>query len=109
MSKAADVQPVVVVPEGPDEETQAKTTPQATPTEEIKPPVFPVAKTAEEFRKMQLPYKEALIDGVLYRRDLVAFAGRRRNGKTSILLQLALSLTVWGSSGFLGHPVGPKR
>jgi hypothetical protein len=69
----------------------------------------PAGKTAEEFRKMALPKKEALIEGLLYRRDLVAFAGRRRNGKTSILLQLALSLTTWGSSGFLGHNTPGKK
>jgi RecA-family ATPase len=112
MSKASDVQSVlvrVVSSENADAETQSPKADQARKLKETEPLAFPAAKTVEEFRKMQLPQKETLIEGILYRRDLVAFAGRRRNGKTSILLQLALSLTTWGSSGFLGHGVGPKR
>jgi hypothetical protein len=70
---------------------------------------FPGGKTAEEFRTMVLPKKESLVEGLLYRRDLVAFAGRRRSGKTSILLQLALSLTMWGSEAFLGYDIPKQR
>jgi AAA domain len=67
------------------------------------------ARNAEEFRNMVLPEKEPLIEGLLYRRDLVCFAGRRRSGKTSLLLQLGCSLTTWALPNFVGYPISNNR
>jgi len=71
--------------------------------------IMPQALSAEEFRYMVLPEKEPLIEGLLYRRDLVCFAGRRRSGKTSVLLQLGCSLTTWALQEFLGYPISRQR
>lgn len=100
-------QPIISETDGAQPVQAAQPTGKAKPAKEERK--VPAGKTAEEFRRIALPMKEPLIEGLLYRRDLVAFAGRRRNGKTSILLQLALSLTTWGSSGFLGHNIPSKR
>src|SRR5215469_2352272 len=71
--------------------------------------MVPQALSAEEFRNMVLPEKEPLINGLLYRRDLVCFAGRRRSGKTSLLLQLGCSLTTWAVPDFVGYQISKQR
>jgi len=71
----------------------------------------PTLKTAAAFLKQHLPPKEILIEGLLYRRDLVTLAGRRRHGKTSLILNLAVLLAD-GSYGdnFLGYEIlRPRR
>jgi hypothetical protein len=66
-------------------------------------------QTAEAFLKREFPPKEPLIDGLLYRRDIVAFAGRRRHGKTTFIFSLATALTS-SQEEFLGYPIsGGKR
>ena len=49
------------------------------PHDEAKQPL--TLQTAADFLKKDLPKKEALIDDLLYRRDLVTVAGRRRHGR----------------------------
>lgn len=71
------------------------------------PAVSPaIVQTAEEFLRRELPPKEPLIEGLLYRRDIVAFAGRRRHGKTTFLGSLVTALTI-PKSEFLGYAI-PK-
>jgi hypothetical protein len=68
-------------------------------------------ETAADFVKKDLPPKEALIDGLLYRRDLVTLAGRRRHGKTALILNLALLLIdpIY-KDDFLGYRIPlPRR
>ena len=72
MSSTTDnLQPKPETRQTQSEAPVAPSKPHATAKQEAK---FPAGKTAEEFRKMELPKKEALIEGLLYRRDLVAFA-----------------------------------
>lgn len=59
---------------------------------------------AEEIAAQELKEKEILIEGLLGRGDLVAFGGRRKNGKTTLLFNLAFSLASEGG-GFMGHAV----
>lgn len=61
---------------------------------------------AEDFLKRVYDVKEPLIEGLLYQRDLIAFGGRRRNGKTSVAFNLAVALAS-GKPSFLGHII-PK-
>jgi hypothetical protein len=67
--------------------------------------------TAADFIKKELPSKEALIDGLLYRRDLVTLAGRRRHGKTALVMNLALILIdPFYKPHFLGYRTpAPRR
>lgn len=59
---------------------------------------------ASEFKARRYPPKEVLIEGLLNKRDLVALGGRRRHGKTSILMNLATALAA-GRKDFLGQPI----
>src|SRR5262249_60346667 len=61
-------------------------------------------QTLEDFLEKDLPPKEPLIEGVLYRRDTISLVGRRRHGKTTLIgnLSLALSLPL---SDFLGYSI----
>jgi hypothetical protein len=85
--------------------------PAASPTTLATPPqqaAFSV-QTAEKFLNRAIPPKEALVEGLLYRRDLVCFAGRRRHGKTTILSGLAMALTI-PKTEFLGYEItAPRR
>lgn len=54
-------------------------------------------QSLDVFIKQVLPPKEALIEGVLFKRDLIALLGRRREGKTTLVCNIALA-------GALGHP-----
>ena len=66
--------------------------------------------TAAAFMKKDLPPKEVLIDGLLYRRDLVTLAGRRRHGKTALVLNLALALAdPFYKDDFLGYRIPQPR
>jgi hypothetical protein len=66
--------------------------------------------TAADFLKKDLPKKETLIDGLLYRRDLVTLAGRRRHGKTALILNLALLLAdPFYKEDFLGYRIPRPR
>jgi hypothetical protein len=80
-------------------------------------PVLPAAnsaptaipQTVEAFLRRKFPPKEPLIEGLLYRRDIVCFAGRRRHGKTTFLVSLATALTA-PQAEFLGYSIsGGKR
>jgi RecA-family ATPase len=67
-------------------------------------------ETAADFLKKDLPKKEALIEGLLYRRDLVTLAGRRRHGKTALVLNLAMSLAdPYYKNDFLGYRIAQPR
>lgn len=71
---------------------------------------LPPQKSLKPFLETQFPETETFIEGLLYRRDLVAIQGRRREGKTTLIMQLALSLTVEPSVEFLGKKVvRPRR
>ncbi len=61
--------------------------------------------------KKDLPSKESLINGLLYRRDLVTLAGRRRNGKTSLVLNLPTLLAdPFYREDFIGYKIPyPRR
>jgi len=71
-------------------------------------PTTYVAPTAEEFLARAYPPKEPLIEGLLHRRDLVAFGAKRRNGKTSLLTNMAVALAV-GVPEFLGYAIPAAR
>ena len=65
--------------------------------------------TATDFLKRKLPVKAPIIDGLLFHRDMVALGARRRHGKTTFVIDLALSLAE-GTGDFLGYPiVGPAK
>jgi hypothetical protein len=57
-----------------------------------------------DFLKLKLPPKEALIDGILHRRDQISLTGRRRNGKTTLLHNLAIAGAL-GRKEYLGFPI----
>ncbi len=73
------------------------------PLREVKPPPEPVL-TFKTFIERKFPPKQALIEDLLYRRDMVALAGRRRHGKTTFICNLALALIV-GRAEFLGYRI----
>lgn len=62
--------------------------------------------SAEEFLDRRFEAKEPLIEGLLHKRDLVALAGRRREGKTTLAVNLGVALAI-PSKEFLGYPI-PK-
>ena len=51
-------------------------------------------QTFDTFIAKNLPPKEELIKGVLYRRDRISLTGRRREGKTTLLSNIALAGTM---------------
>jgi hypothetical protein len=56
------------------------------------------------FMKRNFPPKDALIEGVLYKRDLISLTGRRRHGKTLLLSNIGMA----GASGrkeYLGYQI----
>jgi len=65
---------------------------------------FPVVQTVETFLQRDFPEKEPLIDGLLYRRDLITLGGRRRHGKTSLISTVGASLAL-GLPDFLGFKI----
>jgi hypothetical protein len=69
----------------------------------------PSAWLAEQFLSRQFPPKEPLVQGLLHRRDLVAFGARRRHGKTSFITNLAVALAI-PVPDFLGYGIpAPRR
>ncbi len=52
------------------------------------------ALSAEEFLDVEIPDKEPIVDGLIHKRDQVAFAARRRHGKTSLVTNLAVEGAV---------------
>src|SRR5439155_3348139 len=64
----------------------------------------PRAWSAEEFLDREFAPKEPLIDGLLNKRDLVALAGRRREGKTSVAINLGVAVAA-PSEEFLGYRI----
>ncbi len=66
------------------------------------------AHTLTAFLSKAFPPKEPLAAGLLNRRDLVALGARRRNGKTTFLIQLALDLAA-GEPQFLGYDINAPR
>jgi len=67
-----------------------------------------VAASAEDFLKRIFPPKEPLLEGLLCKRDLVTLAGRRREGKTSLSMNIAVAL-AGGMSEFLGYKIPEPR
>src|ERR1700731_1053495 len=71
---------------------------------------LPSGKSLKPFLETSFPETETFVEEMLYRRDLVAIQGRRREGKTTLIMQLALSLTVDPSVNFLGKKIiKPRR
>ena len=64
------------------------------------------ALSAEEFLAVEIPEKEPIIDGLVHKRDLVGFGARRRHGKTSVMINMAVEGAV-GAPDFLGYSI-PK-
>jgi hypothetical protein len=59
---------------------------------------------ASTFLQRTFPPKEPLIENILYKRDMVSLTGRRRHGKTTFVLNLAVA----GASGraeYLGYRI----
>jgi hypothetical protein len=66
------------------------------------------AQTLEAFLARTLPEKEPLAEGLLHKRDLVAFAARRRHGKTTLLANLAVAIAA-PTAEFLGYRIPEAR
>lgn len=64
--------------------------------------------TLEDFLKASLPKKESLVDGLIYRRDNCTLVGRRRHGKTTLVSNLVLALTL-PKQDFLGYSIPQAR
>jgi len=67
-----------------------------------------IGLTAEQYLEKEFAPKEPLIEGLLHRRDLVAFGARRRNGKTTFLTNLAVAMAI-PVKEFLGYPIPEPR
>lgn len=61
-------------------------------------------RLVEEILQSPPKEKEILIDGLMAKGDLVAFGGRRKNGKTTLLFNLAFALAS-GQKDFLGFKI----
>ncbi len=59
-------------------------------------------QTAEDFLARTFPEKEPLVEGLVHKRDLVAFGARRRVGKTTFVSNLAIAGAA-GEHEFLGY------
>jgi hypothetical protein len=66
------------------------------------------AASAEDFLARSFRVKEPLVEGLVHRRDLVAFGARRRNGKTTFLTNLAVPMAS-GAEEFLGYKIPQRR
>jgi len=64
--------------------------------------------TLGEFLNKALPKKEPLVEGLLYRRDNCILVARRRHGKTTLVSNLGLALTL-PKPDFLGYPIPEVR
>ena len=63
-----------------------------------------VPQALPDFMRREFPPKEPLIEGILYRRDRGSLTGRRRNGKTSLLMNIGLAGPL-GYKAILGYPI----
>lgn len=61
----------------------------------------------QNFLDIPTQEKEPLIHNLLYRRDLVGFGGRRRNGKTTLSLNISVSLAA--GRNFLDYQIDKPR
>jgi hypothetical protein len=59
---------------------------------------------SEDFLARYIATKEPLVEGLLYSREIVAAAGRRRHGKTTLLTNLAAALAL-GLPDFLRYKI----
>jgi len=66
-----------------------------------------LGSSTEEFLQRQIPPKEPLVKDLLHLRDLVTCAGRRRNGKTTFLVNLCVAMA--SSKEFLGYEIPEPR
>lgn len=57
--------------------------------------------TLKDFLQKPLPTKDPLVEGLIYRRDNCTLVGRRRHGKTTLVTNLVLALTL-PKQDFLG-------
>src|SRR5215831_11775076 len=64
--------------------------------------------TLGDFLDKSLPKKEPLVEGLIYRRDNCTLVGRRRHGKTTLVSNLVLALTL-PKPDFLGYPIPEMR
>jgi hypothetical protein len=65
--------------------------------------------TLGQFLGKSLPKKEPLVEGLVYRRDNCTLVGRRRHGKTTLVSNFVLALTL-PKPDFLGYPIlEPRR
>src|SRR5712692_5964295 len=62
------------------------------------------AQTIDKFMESEFPPKHALIQGVLFERDLISLTGRRRHGKTLLGSNLALAGAA-GLPEYLGFEI----
>jgi hypothetical protein len=62
----------------------------------------------KDFLAKPLPKKEPLVEGLLYRRDNCTLVGRRRHGKTTLVSNLVLALTL-PKEEFLGYRIPEAR
>jgi hypothetical protein len=60
--------------------------------------------TTDDFLKRQFPPKEPLIEGLLHKRDFVAFGARRRHGKTTFVMDMAIA-GASGAKEFIGYRI----
>jgi len=65
------------------------------------------ASLTEDFLKKEFEPKDLLISDLLRSRDLVTLAGRRREGKTTFLINLCVALAASGK--FLGYEIPKHR
>jgi hypothetical protein len=67
-----------------------------------------VAVTAEDYLRREYPAKEPLIDGLIHKRDMIAFGARRRHGKTTLLTNMAVAMAV-PEADFIGYRIPERR
>jgi hypothetical protein len=68
------------------------------------------AMTVKAFVRFPWREKRPIVHGLLHKRDLVTLAGRRREGKTTFLIQMGIATADAKAKTFLGYEVaGPSR
>ena len=72
------------------------------------PPGKQNVQTLLDFLAKEQPVKEPLADGLLYSRDLTSLTGRRRHGKTTLISNLGLALTL-PNQDFMGYQIPEAR
>lgn len=70
---------------------------------------FPHKNSLRAFLERKYSPSDAFVEGLLNRRDFVAFGGRRRHGKTTFLLDLSIALAS-GRADIIGYKIpAPRR